>query len=72
MHMESRYDALLEKHRRIEIELATEMKRPLPNAFVVQRLKRRKLLVKDEIDSWERLIGAARLRPVLRVGGPRA
>lgn len=72
MQMENRYDALIERHRRIEAELAAEMKRPLPNSLAMQRLKRRKLLIKDEIDSWERLIGAARLRPVLRSSAPHA
>ena len=70
MPMASHYEALIEKHRKIEMELADEMKRPLPNAFAVQRLKRKRLLVKDEIDSWERLIGAVRLGPVLGASAP--
>ena len=48
------------------------MKRPLPNSFVLQRLKRQKLLVKDEIDSWERLLCAVRVKPVLRAAAPNA
>ena len=72
MHLENRYDALIEKHRRIEVSLAAEMKRPLPNSFVLQRLKRQKLLVKDEIDSWERLLCAVRVKPVLRAAAPNA
>ena len=43
------YEALIAKHRELEVALAAEMKRPLPNAWVVQRLKRRKLVVKDEL-----------------------
>ena len=66
MHIQNRYDALVEKHRRIEAQLAAEMKRPLPNSFILQRLKRKKLRVRDEIASWERLLAEARLRPVLR------
>ena len=66
MHIENRYDALVEKHRKIEAQLAAEMKRPLPSSFVLQRLKRKKLLVRDEIASWERLLAVARVRPILR------
>lgn len=68
MHVENRYDALIEKHRRIEAKLAAEMKRPLPDSLALQRLKRQKLLVRDEIGSWERLMHAVRAKPVLQVG----
>ena len=68
MHIENRYDALIERHRRMEAKLAAELKRPLPDSFAVQRLKREKLLVKDEIESWERLMSAVRVQPVLRSG----
>ncbi len=53
-----RYDALLQQHSNIEQSLAAELKRPLPNNLTIQRLKRRKLLVKDEIQAWERLLDA--------------
>ena len=66
MHIENRYDALIEKHRRIAAKLTAEVRRPLPDRFAVQRLKRQKLLVKDEIESWERLMSAVRVQPVLR------
>ena len=65
MHAENRYQALIEKHRRIEAKLTAEMKRPLPDSLVLQRLKRKKLLLRDEIDSWERLMSAVRVNPVL-------
>ena len=68
MHIENHYDSLIEKHRRIEAKLAAEMKRPLPDSFIVQRLKRQKLMVRDEIESWERLMGAVRVKPVLQAG----
>lgn len=68
MYVASKYDTLLEKHRVIEAELSAEMTRPLPNSLVVQRLKRKKLLLKDEIESWERLMGAVHGRPLLRTG----
>ena len=54
MQVENRYHALNQEHQRIEASLAAEMKRPLPDAFVVQRLKKRKLLVKDKIASSRR------------------
>ncbi len=63
MGLETRYDALIEKHRTIEARLADEMKRPLPDSLVLQRLKRQKLLVKDDIQSWERLMAAVRVKP---------
>lgn len=72
MTVENHYDALIEKHRKIESEIAAEMRRPLPSSFAIQRLKRQRLLLKDEIESWERLIGAARLKPVLGAGVPHA
>ena len=68
MHIENRYDALIERHRRIEAKLAAELKRPLPDSLALQRLKREKLLVKDEIESWERLMSAVRVQPVLQSG----
>ena len=68
MHIENRYDSLIEKHRRIEAKLTAEMKRPLPDSFVLQRLKRQKLLVRDEIGSWERLMQAVRAKPIMQEG----
>ena len=68
MYVGNKYDALIEKHRAIEAQLSAEMRRPLPNTLVVQRLKRKKLLIKDEIESWERLMGAVHGRPLLRAG----
>ena len=66
MPLEDKYDALIEKHRKIKLEIAAEMKRPLPDSMVLQRLKRQKLLLKDEIESWERLISAVRMKPVMQ------
>ncbi len=64
--LDTRYDALIEKHRSIEAKLADEMKRPLPDSFVLQRLKRQKLLVKDDLESWARLMAAIRANPLPR------
>ena len=58
MKTEARYQSLRAKHRKIEARLAAELQRPLPDSLLLQRLKRHRLLVKDEIESWERLIGA--------------
>ncbi len=68
MHMENQYTVLVEKHRSIEARLAAELKRPLPDSLAVQRLKREKLLLKEEIVSWEGLIRAVRTRPVRQSG----
>ena len=66
MQIEKRYDALFEKLRGIEARLAAELTRPLPDMFAVQRLKRQRLLVEDEIEFWERLMRSIRVQPVLR------
>ena len=72
MDAENRYDALIERHCRLETRIAAELNRPLPDALLLQRLKREKLLLKDEIESWERLMSAIRVRPVFRTGAPHA
>lgn len=54
------YAALLRKHGVIEAEISQEMKRPLPNTLNIQRLKRQKLLLKDQLESWKRLMQAVR------------
>lgn len=66
MNAENRYQALPEKHRKIEVKLMAEMKRPMPDSLALQRLKRKKLLLRDEIESWERLMRAVRFKPDLR------
>lgn len=48
----NRYESLMTKHRDLEAALAAEMKRPLPDTLVVQKLKRTKLVVKDELVEW--------------------
>ena len=72
MDNETRYHALVVQHHRIDLRIAAEMKRPLPGALQLQRLKRQKLLLKDEIESWERLIGALAARPTSPAGASRA
>jgi len=66
MRNRSHYDALLTKHRALDGRLKEELRRPLPDSFAVQRLKRQKLLVKDELESWEQLTRAVRVQPSKR------
>lgn len=69
----SRYRALLLTHNSLEEKLTDELKRPLPDAATVQRLKRRKLAIKDELASIDRLfdaIGASQPRPESPANGP--
>lgn len=56
MRNHNHHDALLTKHRMLEAKIAAELGRPLPDSIELQRLKRQKLLVKDEIESWERVL----------------
>lgn len=46
------FNALVARHRSIEARLETELKRPLPDSLVLQRLKRQKLAVRDKIEAW--------------------
>ena len=57
----SRYRALLLTHRSLDEKLEAEMKRPLPDTAILRRIKRRKLAVKDEMMTIERLFDALRL-----------
>ena len=54
----NRYRHLSARHAAMEQSLASELKRPLPDSTAVQRLKRHKLRVKDELASIERLFAA--------------
>ena len=54
----SRYRALLLTHSSLEEKLSEELKRPLPDSAIVQRIKRRKLAIKDELASIDRLLDA--------------
>ncbi|MEM7171997.1 MAG: DUF465 domain-containing protein [Pseudomonadota bacterium] len=63
MAFKHHYHALVSKHRGIEAAIASELKRPLPDGFVLQRLKRRKLLLKDQIEDWERMMRAMGIIP---------
>jgi hypothetical protein len=54
--MAGRYRALRLTHGSLNEKLADELQRPRPDAGVVQRLKRRKLAIKDELAAIERLL----------------
>ena len=54
----SRYRALLLTHKSLDEKLEEELKRPLPDTSIVRRLKRRKLSIKDELASIQRLFEA--------------
>ena len=43
------HQALQAEHTRLEKELAAEMKRPLPDPTIIQRIKKRKLRIKEEL-----------------------
>ncbi len=58
-----RYQSLIEDHRGLESEIMDELKRPMPDSMQIQRLKRRKLRVKDELSAIERLLEAIDVRP---------
>lgn len=49
MSFEERIEALRTKHQTLEAELEVETHRPLPDAVVINKIKREKLKVKDEI-----------------------
>ena len=42
-------DQLLARHARLDASLAAELKRPMPDAITLRRLKREKLKLKDAI-----------------------
>lgn len=45
----NRIHALRLRHEMLEVRIAKEMKSLLPNVFVLQRLKRQKLKIKEEM-----------------------
>lgn len=45
----SHVNALQSKHDRLEALLHDEMNRPAPNAATIQELKKRKLIIKEEL-----------------------
>ena len=54
----NRYRALAQTHHSLEEKLAAEAARPAPDDQLIRRIKKRKLLIKDEMASIERLLEA--------------
>jgi len=63
MKFGDRYNVLIEKHRMIEAKLSAESRRPLPDPFLLQRLKKQKLRIKDAIQSRQRRLLAVGFAP---------
>jgi hypothetical protein len=55
----ARLQRLRDRHRELEQQLRTELKRPEPDNLAIQDLKRRKLQIKDDI-----FLARAGLEPV--------
>jgi hypothetical protein len=49
MSLQDRIETLRSRHRSLEEQIDQEIARPLPNANMINDLKRQKLRIKDEI-----------------------
>jgi hypothetical protein len=49
MSLDERIDALRAKHHALEAMIAEEFSRPRPDDIAIARLKKQKLIIKDEI-----------------------
>ena len=58
--MRSRIDALQRRHRRLDDRVAAEHRRPQPDMTVLQRLKREKLRLKEELAHYEGVLRTLR------------
>jgi len=54
--MSAKIEALRKRHRMLDDRIAVEHQRPLPDMSVLQRLKRHKLRLKDELERYEGVI----------------
>ena len=59
MQSNARSEDLSQLHRKLENRIEDEMKRPLPNALEVSRLKREKLRVKEQMQMGAKRQGPA-------------
>lgn len=50
MSLQDRMEALKVRHADLEIAIEEEFRRPLPDSFLINDLKRKKLKIKDEIE----------------------
>lgn len=53
MALDARLESLREKHRRLELELTEESRRPMPDPKRIKQLKQEKLSLKDEINQFQ-------------------
>ncbi|KKC26567.1 hypothetical protein WP12_08220 [Sphingomonas sp. SRS2] len=52
--MSNRFFAYLEReHARLETLVAEQLRRPMPDTIEIAKLKKQKLMVKDQIDRWQ-------------------
>lgn len=51
MSLQERIDALKDKHHSLELAIEEENRRPRPDDVEIARLKKQKLMIKDEIAS---------------------
>lgn len=49
---------LRQRHQALKAMIAEELRRPAPCSLMLQRLKRRRLAVKDQITRFDELLGA--------------
>ena len=68
MAIEHRYETLRRRHRALENKIVSEMGRPLPDHLKLQRLKRLKLRVRDEIELFAGLLRSLRRQADGRLG----
>ena len=61
----NRYRALAQTHQSLEEKLEAEIGRPAADDQLIRRIKKRKLLVKDEMASIERLLEAINAETLL-------
>ena len=53
MNVSAHIDALHEKHAHLETSIVEEQSRPMPDFAMISEFKKRKLRVKEEIESFE-------------------
>lgn len=59
MSLDERIEALRSKHRALEAAIDSENNRPHPDDIEINRLKKQKLSIKDEIAGLEAKVGQA-------------
>lgn len=53
MTVSAHIDALHDKHAHLEARIADEQSRPMPDFAAISALKKRKLLIKEELETLE-------------------